>query len=100
MVPASDLFDPVHYACVRKPLLEAETMPAWCYTSPEVYRREVERIWKGAWIFVGSVDPVATAGEYGTLTVVGVPGIILRDRGGMLRAFANSCLQRGLELLE
>ena len=34
MQQPADLFDPRHYAAVRKPLLQAETMPPWSYTSP------------------------------------------------------------------
>lgn len=39
-----DLFDPQTYAAVRRPLLEAETLPPACYSSPEFYRREVSNI--------------------------------------------------------
>jgi choline monooxygenase len=100
MIPQFDLFNPAHYKAVRKPLLEAETMPAWCYTSPEFYRREVERIWKRTWNFVGSADQIANPGDYFTLTFVGIPLIILRDGKGALRAFANSCRHRGSQLLD
>jgi hypothetical protein len=30
-----DLFDPAHYRGVRRPVGEAETLPAWCYMAPE-----------------------------------------------------------------
>ena len=33
MQPPTDLFDPARYAATRRPLLEAETLPPWCYTS-------------------------------------------------------------------
>jgi len=36
-----DLFDPKTYVNVRKPLLEAETPPAGCYTSEAFYQKEV-----------------------------------------------------------
>jgi choline monooxygenase len=100
MVPDADLFNPKHYAAVRKPLLEAETMPAWCYTSPAFYRREVERIWKKVWNFVGSAAQIPNPGDYFTLTFAGIPVIILRDHDGALRAFANTCRHRGSELLD
>src|SRR4249919_1640818 len=29
MLPQTDPFNPAHYRAVRRPLLEAETMPAW-----------------------------------------------------------------------
>ena len=50
-MPVTEMFNPKHYEGVRKALLEAETMPAWTYTSPEFYRREIDRIWKKVWIF-------------------------------------------------
>ena len=99
MLPQTDLFNPEHYQAVRRPLLEAETMPAWCYTSPEFYRREVERIWKKAWNFIGHVEQIPN------------PATISRSRSSVspssfatrrrrVRAFANSCRHRGSELLE
>ena len=39
-----NLFDPDTYARVRKPLLEAETLPPACYTSHEFYEREMSNI--------------------------------------------------------
>jgi len=100
MVPTTDLFNPKHYAGVRKPLLEAETMPAWCYTSPDFYLREVDRIWKKVWNFVGSTDQIPSPGDYFTLNFADIPVIILRDADGGIRAFANTCRHRGSELLE
>ncbi len=100
MQERTDIFNPRHYAGVRKPLLEAETLPAWCYTSSEFYDREVERIWRKLWNFIGSVDQVKNPGDYFTLTFAGVPLIVLRDQDETLRAYANTCRHRGCELLE
>jgi hypothetical protein len=66
-----DLFDPGHYAKVRLPLLEAETMPPWTYTSDAFYNREVDRIFKKVWNFLGHVDQVAKPGDYFALNFVG-----------------------------
>lgn len=95
-----NIFDPKHYAGVRRPLLEAETMPAFTYTSPEFYQREVERIWRKVWNFIGSADQIRNNGDYFTVNFAGVPVIVLRDHDGMIRAFANTCRHRGSELLE
>jgi choline monooxygenase len=95
-----NIFDPKHYEGVRKPLLEAETMPAFTYTSPEFYQREVERIWRKTWNFIGSADRIRNKGDYFTLNFAGVPTIVLRDHDGKIRAFANTCRHRGSELLE
>ena len=97
---SQDIFDAKLYESVRKPLLEAETMPAFTYTSPEFYQREVERIWRKTWNFIGSADQIRNNGDYFTLNFAGVPTIVLRDHDGKVRAFANTCRHRGCELLE
>ena len=48
-----NLFDPDTYARVRKPLLEAETLPPSCYTSHEFYEREVSNIFLKSWNLIG-----------------------------------------------
>lgn len=59
MIAEAAIFDPRHYEAVRRPLLDAETMPAWCYTSAAFYRREIERIFHKAWNFLGAADRLA-----------------------------------------
>ena len=100
MMTPQNIFDPKHYEGVRKPLLEAETMPAFTYTSPEFYQREVERVWRKTWNFIGSADQIRNKGDYFTLNFAGVPTIVLRDHDSKIRAFANTCRHRGSELLE
>ena len=80
--PPTDLFDPAHYAGVRKPLLEAQTMPVWTYTSHEFYKREVERIFMQVWNFLGRVEQVPNPGDYFTATFAGVPLFIMRGEDG------------------
>lgn len=100
MISETDIFNPCLYSVVRKPVLEAETLPAWCYTSAPFYQREVERIWKKVWNFLGSADHIPNAGDYFTLDFAGTPLIILRDQEGMLHAYVNTCRHRGSQLLE
>ena len=59
MQPPADMFSARHYEAVRRPLLQAETLPPWCYTSDKFYQREVERIWRKAWNFLGHVAQVS-----------------------------------------
>jgi phenylpropionate dioxygenase-like ring-hydroxylating dioxygenase large terminal subunit len=100
MISESEVFDPRRYQAVRKPLLEAETLPAWCYTSPAFYSREVERIWRKVWNFLGSATHIPKPGDYFTVAFAGVPIIVLRDHDGRVRTFANSCRHRGSVLLQ
>ena len=96
----ADLFDPAHYAGVRKSLLEAQTMPVWAYTSEEFYQREVKNIFMKVWNFLGRVEQVPDAGDYFAATFAGIPLVVLRGEDGQVRAFANTCRHRGSELLE
>jgi choline monooxygenase len=91
----ADLFSPAHYAKVRLPLTEAETLPPWCYTAEAFYAREVERIFRKVWNFLGRADRIPKAGDYFTLEFAGVPLIVVRGQDGQVRAFANTCRHRG-----
>lgn len=100
MESSLDIFDPSHYAAVRLPVAEAGHLPAWGYTSEAFYQREVETIFRKEWIFLGRADHIPNPGDYFTIEHTGVPLIVLRDRQGQLRAFANTCRHRGAKLLE
>ena len=100
MMPSENMFDPANYQRVRLPALEATTLPAWCYTSRQFYDREVERIFRTAWNFLGREDEIPNAGDYMTFDLCGEPVLVLRDKAGAVRAFANTCRHRGTKLLE
>jgi phenylpropionate dioxygenase-like ring-hydroxylating dioxygenase large terminal subunit len=100
MIPHDSLFDPAHYHNVRKPLLEAETLPRWCYTSEAFHAGEVERIFLKMWCFVGRLDELPNPGDYMAVDLPGGPILIMRARDGVVRAFANTCRHRGAKLLD
>jgi len=77
------LFRPETYAAVRRPLLEASTLPPACYTSPAFYRREVQTIFMKVWNFIGRADRIPDAGDYFTIEFADVPVIVMR--GAMAR---------------
>jgi choline monooxygenase len=95
-----DIFDPKLYEPQRRPFLDAETLPPWCYTSDAFYKREVETIFTKVWNFLGRTDQVPNPGDYYSLEFAGIPLVILRDRDGQVRAFANTCRHRASILLE
>jgi phenylpropionate dioxygenase-like ring-hydroxylating dioxygenase large terminal subunit len=95
-----NLFAPQTYAGLRRPLLEAETLPTECYLSDEFYRREVENIFMKGWNLLGRVDYVKKPGDYFTRTLVGVSLIIMRGADSKIRAFINACRHRGTMLLD
>jgi phenylpropionate dioxygenase-like ring-hydroxylating dioxygenase large terminal subunit len=95
-----DWLDPRHYEAVLRPPLEAETLPTWCYTSPDWYAREVERLFLRSWALVGRAERVPEAGDFFTVDYAGAAIVVVRGRDGEIRAFANACRHRGARLLD
>ena len=95
-----NMFDPALYAKVRLPALQAETLPNWCYTSEAFYEREIERMFKHNWNFIGREDELPQPGDYIALDLFGEGIFIVRDKAGRLGAFANTCRHRGTKLLQ
>jgi phenylpropionate dioxygenase-like ring-hydroxylating dioxygenase large terminal subunit len=96
----ADLFDPTRYAAVRRPLLEASTLPPECYTSSAFYEREVSNIFMRCWNLIGRADYASKPGDFFTHTLVGSSLIVMHGEDGKIRAFVNSCRHRGAKLLE
>ena len=95
-----DIFDPNHYEGVRRPLLDAVSLPPWCYTSDAFYRREVEEVLVKSWNLVGRVDEIPNAGDYRVFDLCGQSAIVMRGEDGEIRALANTCRHRGTRLLD
>jgi phenylpropionate dioxygenase-like ring-hydroxylating dioxygenase large terminal subunit len=94
------LLDPGTYAAVRRPLLEAATLPPACYHDPDFYRREIERVFSAGWTMVGRLDQVPSRGDYFTVDYADIDLIVMRDLQGEVRAFGNTCRHRGARLLD
>lgn len=94
------LFAPERYRNVRKPLLEASCLPPDCYTADSFYQREVDRVFKRHWQFVGREEQLAEPGSFICFDGPAGPLVVLRDEQGVLRAYANSCRHRGARLLQ
>ena len=100
-MPAADnLFEPARYADVRKPLLEASTLPGDCYTSEAWYRREVETMFMKDWLLVGRTDQIPEPGDWFTEEIVGERVLVVRGTDGVVRAFSPSCRHRGALVAE
>ena len=81
------------------PVEQAFSIPPECYTSEELLREELEKVFQHNWIGLGRADRFAVSGDYETMNLGGKPVIVLRDQDGILRAFANTCRHRGARLL-
>jgi nitrite reductase/ring-hydroxylating ferredoxin subunit len=69
------------------------------YRDPNIYRAELERIFRRSWIFVGLENELKAAGDFLTTTVGEEPVVVTRDGKGQLRAFYNTCTHRASMLI-
>jgi len=76
----------------------ARTMPGEFYTSPDIFVEEQERIFARVWNAVGRASAIARPGDYVLRDVAGESIMLVRDKGGALRAHFNVCRHRGTRL--
>ncbi|WP_371154258.1 aromatic ring-hydroxylating dioxygenase subunit alpha [Jannaschia sp. 2305UL9-9] len=86
-------------AAVRQPIGVANGLPNAHYTDPNTYARESAAILHGQWAGLAVAAQVPTPGDAVPLTFAGVPLLLLRDRGGVVRVFQNVCRHRGMILV-
>lgn len=84
----------------KKSVEQASCLPPHYYVSDEAYRDEVNRLFTQQWLGIGRSDLVKQPGDYTTLTITGVPVIVVRDSDNQLRCYGNTCRHRGARLLE
>ena len=74
--------------------------PASRYADPEFLAQERERVFARTWLVATLAYRVANPGDYVTFDELGESVLIVRDKGGRLRAFHNTCRHRGTRLLD
>ena len=75
-------------------------MPPWCYNSERFLDAERSKVFRPAWNCIGRADRLPQTGDYSAFELAGIPLLLIRDRDGDLRAFANACRHRGTQLLQ
>lgn len=84
----------------KRPVTQASVLPAHCYSSPEWYQEEIEKIFMKEWICVGRESQVARNGDYFTIEIGREPLVVARDHKGVVRAFLNVCRHRAAKIVE
>jgi Rieske 2Fe-2S family protein len=82
------------------PIMGARTLPGSYYTSPELFAEEFERIFARRWLCVGREARIPEKGDYFLQQIGQESIIVVRDRGGEVRAHYNVCRHRGTRLCE
>ena len=74
-------------------------IPDWIYTSEEIYRRELDRIFHGpTWNFVGFEAEIPNPGDFRRSYVGSTPVIVSRGKDGGVYVMENRCRHRGVEM--
>ena len=74
-------------------------IPGVRYTDPVFLELERERMWRRAWLYAGHADQLPEPGSWFLTRNPGSPILVVRDLGGDIRAFYNSCRHRGAPLV-
>lgn len=80
--------------------LLAEQQPGWSlaqpfYNDPQIYRLDVEKLIRPAWLFAGHSCQIPRPGDYFRYDVDGDSLVIVRGDDGQARALYNTCRHRG-----
>lgn len=90
--------EPADLARALAPFGSSRMLPPAAYTSAEVFAWEQRHFFRG-WQCIGRSADLAEPGSQTAQAVAGTSVLLVRDEGGELHAFANTCRHRGHELL-
>jgi choline monooxygenase len=76
------------------------SLPSDWFTDPTLLARERVSVFAPHWHYVGSAADVAEPGTYMAADLGGLPIVVTRDAGGVLRGLANVCRHRGHVIAE
>lgn len=70
------------------------------YKDASVFDLEMERIFKGTWVYIGHDSELPEPGDYRTMAVGREPVIFARDRNGELNVMVNRCRHRAASVCQ
>jgi phenylpropionate dioxygenase-like ring-hydroxylating dioxygenase large terminal subunit len=79
-------------------LVRADRVHGSVYTDPEIFAREMDRIFRRGWVYVGHDSEIPRPGDYLTRRIGGEPVIFARGKDGAVRVLLNRCAHRGNRL--
>ena len=76
-----------------------ESLPAHWYTDAAITAREIEKIFRKSWTYIGPARELTKQGDYITGYAGEVPVVVIRNEQG-LAAFVNVCRHRRHEVMK
>jgi Rieske 2Fe-2S family protein len=71
------------------------SLPGEFYSNTEIYREDIERIWRRGWLFAGHSCQIPEPGDFFTMEVDTDSIIVIRGQNGVIHALHNVCRHRG-----
>jgi salicylate 5-hydroxylase large subunit len=76
-------------------------IPHWIYTDPEIYQRELARIFYGPhWCYVGLEAELPAPGDFKETRIGERSVIVVRDQDGAVNVVQNRCAHRGAQFCQ
>ncbi len=69
------------------------------YLDEDVYKAELDHVFKQQWVYLGMEQEVARPGTFKTTYLADVGVVLVRDEDGKLHVYENVCLHRGAKLV-
>lgn len=88
---AADAFD------VSK-IVQDDRVHGSVYTSPEIFRREMDTIFRTGWVYVAHESEVSESGDYLTRRIGHDPVVVVHGKDGEIRVLLNRCSHRANKL--
>ena len=79
----------------RAAVLPGHSLPAYYYESAGRYARDMAIMRETSWFLAGHASRIPDAGDYFLIDIDNESIIVIRARGGAIRAFYNVCRHRG-----
>ncbi|MCK9541308.1 MAG: aromatic ring-hydroxylating dioxygenase subunit alpha [Novosphingobium sp.] len=64
------------------------------YIDPDIFEREIERIFESTWLFIGHAGETPEKGDFRRRTMGRQPVIFVRDQNGKVQVLMNRCTHR------
>ncbi|MGB7318048.1 MAG: aromatic ring-hydroxylating dioxygenase subunit alpha [Planktotalea sp.] len=87
-------------SAVRRPVENAQGLPNAHYIDPDIFEEEKHAVLFSSWAGLAVTADIAENGDAVPITFLGMPLLLVRDKGGVVRVFQNICRHRGMILVE